>query len=161
MKSSTYALRRDREPSQTYTCLAITRCRGPKRFAFLFSDYFKILSDKKESAGQEALGVNHMRNTPTIVVFLVLSWACFHQPQSDLCPTACLPSTPAFPLTACFSRWKEPHRATQHFSDPALCSDHMTRVELTQSHDLPTTELLFQATRTSGKDTTPCLCPAL
>lgn len=32
-----------------------------------------------------------------------------------------------------FMRWKEPLRTTQHFLDPALNSDHMTRVE-TRSH---------------------------
>lgn len=58
--------------------------------------------------------------------------------------------------------WKEPLRATQHFSDPALSSHHMTRVEHTQSHDLSTTALLFQVTGAAGHDTTPCLvpCPA-
>lgn len=91
-------------------------------------------------------------------------WRCLRIP---LCPDIHPPDQHS-PLPVCMlvfcllPGWKEPLRATQHFSDPALSSHHMTRVEHTQSHDLSTTALLFQVTGAAGHDTTPCLvpCPA-
>lgn len=153
----------DWEPSQTYTCLAITRCGGPERLAFPLSYYVKIHRDKTESAGQKTLGVNHVRNATTIVVFLVLNWACFHQLLACL---TCVP--PRVCLQRLRSHSQPVSRGRRNLTERLSTSQTLPCAWITwqgwNSHShmvFLTTELLFQATRTSGKDTTPYLCPAL